>query len=107
MTNYRVSTNTNNSNKRTQDKTNNNKTRKQRKVDNLRLFKLKHDILEISIELQTALAVDTHLSEGQSLKEQLNVVKLRMFRVGTRKPTVSRTKGQYLVPQKAFIKNSA
>jgi hypothetical protein len=76
-------------------------------VDQLRLFKLKHYLLKISIDLQTALAADTHLAEGQWLKEQLNVVKLRMFRVGTRRPTVSRTEGQYLVPQKAFIKNSA
>jgi hypothetical protein len=77
-------------------------------VDQLRLFKLKHDLLKISIDLQTAFAADTHLAEGQWLKEQLNLVKLRtsMFRVGTRRPTVSRTEGQYLVPQKAFIKNS-
>jgi hypothetical protein len=53
------------------------------------------------------LAADTHFAEGQWLTEQLNVVKLRMFRVETRRPTVSRTEGQYLVPQKTFIKNSA
>jgi hypothetical protein len=53
------------------------------------------------------LAAETHLAEGQWLKEQLNVVKLRMFRVGTRVPTVSRTEGQYLVPLKALIRNSA
>jgi hypothetical protein len=53
------------------------------------------------------LAADTHLAEGQWLKEQLNVVKLRMFRVGTQMPTVSRTEGQFLVPQKALIRNSA
>jgi hypothetical protein len=57
--------------------------------------------------LQTALAAETHLAEGQWLKEQLNVVKLCMFRVGTRRPTVSRTEGQCLVSLKAFIKNSA
>jgi hypothetical protein len=107
MANYRVSTNTNNSNKRTQDKTTKRKTRKQRKVNQLRLFKLKHDLLKISIDLQTALAADTHLAEGQWLTEQLNLVKLGMFRVRTRRPTVSRTEGQYFVPQKAFIKNSA
>jgi hypothetical protein len=106
MANYRVSTNTNNRNKTTQDKTNK-KTRKQRQVNQLRLFKLKHDLLKISIDLRTALAADTHLAEGQWLTEQLNVVKLRMFRVGTRRPTVSRTEGEYLVPQKAFIKNNA
>jgi hypothetical protein len=76
-------------------------------MDQLRLLKLKHDLLEISVYLQTAFAAETHLAEGQWLKEQLNVVKLRMFRVGTRRPTVSRTEGQCLVPLKAFIKNSA
>jgi hypothetical protein len=59
------------------------------------------------IDLQTAFAADTHFAEGQWLKEELNVLKLRMFRVGTRMPTVSRTEGQYLVPLKAFIKNNA
>jgi hypothetical protein len=64
-------------------------------MDQLRLFKLKHDLLKISVDLQTACATDTQLAEGQWLKEQLNVVKLRIFRVGTRTPTVFRTEGQY------------
>jgi hypothetical protein len=102
MTNYRVSTNTNNSNKTTQDK-----TTKQRKLDQLRLFKLRHDLLKISVDLQTAFAAETHLAEGQWLKEQLKVVKLRMSRVGTRMPIVSRTEGQCLVPLKTFVKNNA
>jgi hypothetical protein len=106
VANYRVSTNTNDSNKTTKNKTNKRKTRKQRKVDQLRLFKLEHDLLKISLDLQTAFAADAHLAEGQWLKEQLNVVKLRMFRVGARMPTVSRTEGQYLVPLKTFIKNN-
>jgi hypothetical protein len=76
-------------------------------MDQLRLFKLKNDLLKLSLNLQTAFAADTHLAEGQWLKEQLNVVKLRMFRVGTRMPTVSRTERQYLVPLKTFIKNNA
>jgi hypothetical protein len=66
-------------------------------MDQPRLFKLKHDLLKISLDLQTAFAADTHLAEGQWLKEQLNVAKLRMFRVGTRMPTVSRTEGRCLV----------
>jgi hypothetical protein len=41
-------------------------------------------------ELQTKLAAETHLAEGQWLEEQQNVEKLRMFREGTRSPTVSR-----------------
>jgi hypothetical protein len=73
----------------------------------LRLSTLKNDLLKISVHLQTAFAAETHLAEGQWLKEQLNVVKLRMFRVGTRMPTVFRTEGQYLVPLKTFIKNNA
>jgi hypothetical protein len=35
------------------------------KKNQLRLFKLKHDLLKISIDLQTAVAADTHLAEGQ------------------------------------------
>jgi hypothetical protein len=73
-------------------------------MDQLRLFRLKHDLLKIFIDLQTALAADTHLAEGQWLKEQMNVIKLRVFRVGTRMPTVSRTEGQYLVPLKHLLK---
>jgi hypothetical protein len=67
-------------------------------LNKLRIFTLKHEFLKISVDLQTALAADTHLAEGQLLKEQLNVVKLRMFRVGTRMATVSRIWGQYLAP---------
>jgi hypothetical protein len=106
MANYRVSTDTNNNNKTTQDKTNK-KTTKQRKMARRRLLKLKHDLIKISIHLQTAFVEDTHLAERQWLKEQLNVVKLRMSRVGTQMPTVSRSEGQYLVSLKIFIKNNA
>jgi hypothetical protein len=76
-------------------------------MDQLRLFTLKHNVLKISVDLQTAFDAETHLAEGQWLKEQLNVLKLRMFRVGTRMPTVSRTEGHCLVPLKTFIKNNA
>jgi hypothetical protein len=76
-------------------------------MDQLRLFTLKYDLLKISVDLQTSFAVEIHLAEGQWLKEQLNVLKLRVFRVGTRMPTVSRTEGQCLVPLKTFIKTSA
>jgi hypothetical protein len=76
-------------------------------MDQLRLFALKHELLKITADVQTAFATDTHLAEGQWLKEQLNVLKLRMFRVGTRMSTVSRTDGQCLVPLKTFIKNNA
>jgi hypothetical protein len=76
-------------------------------MDQLRLLKFEHDLLKISIYLRTEFAADTHLAEGQWLKEQLNVVKLGLFRVGTRMPTVSRTDGHCLVPLKTFIKNNA
>jgi hypothetical protein len=62
MAHYRVSTNTNNRNKTTQNKTK--QTTKPRKMDQLRLFKLKHDLLKISVDLQTPFAADTHLAEG-------------------------------------------
>jgi hypothetical protein len=54
-----------------------NKTKKE--MDHLRLFTFKYDLLKISVDLQTAFAVKTRLAEGQWLKEQLNVLKLRMF----------------------------
>jgi hypothetical protein len=38
---------------------------KQEKMDQLRLFKLKHDLLKISVNLQTAFAADAHIAEGQ------------------------------------------
>jgi hypothetical protein len=39
-------------------------------MDELRLFKLKHDLPKLSLDLQTAFAADTstHLAEGQWLK---------------------------------------
>jgi hypothetical protein len=76
-------------------------------MDQLRLFTLRHELLKISVHLQTASAVGTRLAEGQWLEEQLNLVKLRQSRAGTRMPTVSRTEGQCLVPVKTFIKNKA
>jgi hypothetical protein len=66
-----------------QHRTKQTKQETKKKMNRLRLLKLKHDLLKISIDLQTAFAADTHLAEGQWLKEELNVVKLRTFRVGT------------------------
>jgi hypothetical protein len=62
-------------------------------MDQLRLLKLKHDLLKTFVNLKTAFAADTHLAKGQWLKEEQKVVTLRMFLVGTRMPTVSRTEG--------------
>jgi hypothetical protein len=107
MANYKVSTNTY-SNKTTHDKTTSKRTTekniKNNKMDHLRLFTLKYDLLKISVYLQAAFVAETHLPEGQWLKEQLNVLKLRMFRVGTRMPTVSRTHGHCLAPLKHLLK---
>jgi hypothetical protein len=65
------------------------------------------ELLKVSARLRTSFMAETHLTEGQWLKEQLTVVKLPMFRLGTRIPTVSRTKEQWLVPVKTFIRNRA
>jgi hypothetical protein len=43
----------------------------------LKLFTLKLYLLKISVYLHTTFAAETHLTEGQWLKEQLNVIKLR------------------------------
>jgi hypothetical protein len=40
-------------------------------IDQLRLFTLKYDLLKISVDLRTTFAAETHLAEGQWLKEQL------------------------------------
>jgi hypothetical protein len=50
--------------------------KKTRKCHQLRLFIFKREFLKISVNLQIALTAETHLGEGQWLKEQLNVVKL-------------------------------
>jgi hypothetical protein len=63
---YRVTTKTNNSNnKTTQDKTTTTKVtiKKQRKIDRLRIFTLKHELLKISVNLQTAFAAETQWLE--------------------------------------------
>jgi hypothetical protein len=80
---------------------------KKRKNDRTRLFKLKYLLLKIYTNVQTEFAAETNLAVGQWLEEQLNIEKFRMFRVGTRKPTASRTEGQDLAPLKTFIKNRA
>jgi hypothetical protein len=61
-------------------------------------FKLIFEFLKISKELHTILAAGTYLAEGQWLEEQKNRKKIRMFREGTRIPTVSTTEEQFLAP---------
>jgi hypothetical protein len=38
---------------------------------------------------------ETHTAEGQRLEEQGNMLKLQMFGIGTQKPTISITDGQF------------
>jgi hypothetical protein len=57
----------------------------------------------MSVNLHTAFAVETHLVDGQWLEKQVDMVKLRMLRVGTRRSTVWWTGGQHLVLLKTFI----
>jgi hypothetical protein len=54
-----------------------------------------------SISLQTTLAAEAHLAEGQYLLEEqtLNKVKSLIYRAGTRRPTISKTEGQNLEPR--------
>jgi hypothetical protein len=65
-----------------------------RRMIKLGFLTFKCRLLKISRNLQTEFAARTHLAVGQWLEEQLNVEKFRMFRVGTRKPSASRTGGQ-------------
>jgi hypothetical protein len=101
ITNCRVHTNTNNNrNKITQDKTKSNKINNEMKKNwSVKLFTLKHELLT----LRTALAVATRLVEGQWLEEQVNMLKLRIFRIGTRR--LFRGQGQHLAPLKIFVNN--
>jgi hypothetical protein len=57
----------------------------------------------MSVNLHTAFAVETHLAEGQWLEKQVDMVKLRMRRVGTRRKTLWKTEGQHSVLLNTFI----
>jgi hypothetical protein len=47
----------------------------------------------MSVNLQTVFAVEAYVAIGKWLEEQVNMLKLRMFRVGIRSPAISRTGG--------------
>jgi hypothetical protein len=104
VANYIINTHRNNNRSRATQEQHNHKTKE---INELKLFIFKHYFLKISVDLQTVLAGETHQAAGQSLEEKVNVVKLRVFRAGTRIPAVSRTEGQHLAPLKTFIKNRA
>jgi hypothetical protein len=52
----------------------------------------------MSVSLHTAFVSETHLAEGQWLEVQVNtrMLKLQMFRVGIRRPTISWTERIYI-----------
>jgi hypothetical protein len=54
-----------------------------------------------STSLQTTLAADSHLAEGQFLleKQTLNNAKSLIYQAGTQRPTIPRTEGQNLKPK--------
>jgi hypothetical protein len=129
--------NTNKINMTAQGKTNKKQQRnkKQRQTNQFRLLTLKQEFLKISESAHIAFAVETYLAEGQWLEERVethlaegqwleervetylaegqwleelvNLMRLRMFRGGTRRPAAVRTEGQHLVPVKTFVKNKA
>jgi hypothetical protein len=55
----------------------------------------------MSTSLQTTLAAEAHLAEGQYLLEEqtLNKAKSLMYRAVTQIPTISKTEGQSLEPR--------
>jgi hypothetical protein len=46
-------------------------------MDQLRLFTLKYDLLQISVDLQTAFAAETHLAEGAVVRGKVTYVPSR------------------------------
>jgi hypothetical protein len=74
--------------------------------------KIKLGFLNLSIDYKKHLqiykltfAARTHLAVGQWLEEEVNVGKFRMFRVGTRKTTASRTEGaEFSASKKNLLK---
>jgi hypothetical protein len=104
MRNYRIGTNTNSSSNMTTQHKTNKKQYKQCSMDQFRLLTLKYEVLKISVYIKTAFTFETHLAERQWLEEQVPVVKLRMFRVGTRRTAVSRIGGKYLVSVRYLLR---
>jgi hypothetical protein len=85
-----MATNVNNSNMTAENKANK-EQQKRIKMNQFRLLTFKQELLKLSVSLHTGFTVGTHLTETQWLQEQVNMMKFWMFRVGTRRPAVSRT----------------
>jgi hypothetical protein len=71
------------------------------------LFIFKPEFLKIFLDLQISFGAETRRAEGQWLEEQQKMVKLIIFRVGTRMPTISRREEAIFTTTKTFIKNKA
>jgi hypothetical protein len=56
---------------------------------------------KMSKSLQTTLAADAHLAEGQFLltEQTLNIGKSRIYQTGTRRPTISKAEVQSIEPR--------
>jgi hypothetical protein len=54
-----------------------------------------------STSLQTTFAAEAQLAEGQFLvrEQTLNIGKSRIYRTGTRRPTISKAEGQNIEPR--------
>jgi hypothetical protein len=78
VANYKNSTNTNTSSNNTRQDEN---TQKQRKSNKLRLSIFKPDFRIISVDIQTLFAAETHRAKEPWLEEQMNMLKLLIFRV--------------------------
>jgi hypothetical protein len=102
VANFRVSTNS--SNETREDKI---KLNKGKGIFKFFIFKPAFLKIGLSVDLQTALTAGTRRAEGQWLQQQLNAVKLRVFRVGTGMQTVRCTVGQYVEPIKTSVEDAA
>jgi hypothetical protein len=54
---------------------------KQNRLNQRRLFTFKHEFLKISMDIQTASAVEAHLCEGRLVEERLNIEYEREYRL--------------------------
>jgi hypothetical protein len=70
-------------------------------MDQLRLFKLKHDSLKISVDLQTAFAADTHHVEGATERGKVTYVPSRNTNADC-----FQDRGECLVPLETCIENN-
>jgi hypothetical protein len=104
VANYRVSTNTKDSKKTIQGQ--NKQTKIKNKSLQSRLLIFEREFLKKICTFTTVFAAENYRAVGYLLKEQLNMLKLRLFRVGTRMPTASRAEWPHSLPLKTFYKTN-